>query len=221
MNLFFEKFKSHHVRNSDNSGFTLVEILVALMIFALVIVVALAALVKILDANKKAQTIQDAVVSLSFVTEAMTRELRTGSTLYCHTLAPNTDLSVTALSNQDVTDCAGVDGSTGNGAGFAFLSGRGGPSCNLIIAYEFVPNNAGGGFDGTFSFKKAIQSNCGDPLVFTPVVATSSVAITSYFIQVNNTQYPLTFIKLDGNAGTKESIRTQFSLQTAASMRTP
>ncbi len=67
----------------SSRGFTLVEMIVSLMIFSIVAVVALAALVKIIDANNKAQTIQAAVTSLSFSLDSMSRELRTGSNIHC------------------------------------------------------------------------------------------------------------------------------------------
>ena len=105
---------TRHLRSARRSrGFTLIEIIVSLMIFSLVVVVALAALVKIIDANKRAQTIQDAVVNMSFTMDSMTRELRTGSDYYCRIVSPGTDLSVTSLSAQSVSGCSSVGGTGG------------------------------------------------------------------------------------------------------------
>lgn len=59
-------------------GFTLVEIMVSLAIFSLVMVVALGAFLKIVDLNKRAQSVESAVNNLTFTIEALTRELRTG-----------------------------------------------------------------------------------------------------------------------------------------------
>lgn len=211
------------IHTTTLKGFTLVEIMVALMIFSLVVVVALAALVRIVDANRKAQTIQDAVVNLSFSMESMTRELRTGSAYYCKVLAPNTDLNVTSIPSQDISACNGTSVGNGTGVGFAFLSNRNGSSCRLINAYQIVPNmtGTGGTFNGTYSFEKATQDSCGATLVFTPVVSGRAMTITDYYLHMNDTEYPLAFIKLDGNAGTKVSGKTYFTLQTAASPRIP
>lgn len=202
-------------------GFTLIEIMVALMIFSIVVVVALSALVKIIDANKKAQTIQDAVVGMSFTMESMAREIRTGSTLYCAVLAPGADVSVTSLSSQSVGPCNGVTGNGGNGVGFAFLSTRtdaSNPSCRLINSYELVPDQSS---SGTFLFKKASQQSCGAALSFAPVIDTQSVTLTGYYLAVSNVQYPLLFVKMDGVAGTKENVKTYFTIQTASSPREP
>jgi prepilin-type N-terminal cleavage/methylation domain-containing protein len=203
----------------SHRGFTLIEMLVALMIFSIVVVVAMAALVKIIDANKKSQTIQNAVVNMSFTMESMTRELRTGSTYYCAVLPSGTDISVTSLSTQNVSACTGgVTGGTGQGVGFAFLSNISGGSCRLIKAYELVPDPSS---SGTFIFKKASQTSCGAALSFVPVIDTAAVAITGYYAAVSNVQYPLLFLKIDGASGSKESTKTYFTIQTAASPRLP
>lgn len=199
-------------------GFTLVEILIALMVFSIVVVVALAALVKILDANKKAQTIQNAVVNMSFTMESMTREIRTGSTLYCVILAPNTDVSITSLSSQNVSACSGITGASGNGVGIAFLSNTSGGSCRLIKAYELVPDPAS---SGAFILKKATQTSCGGALSFAPVIDTASMRISGYYVAVSNVAYPLLFIKIDADSGAKDAVRTYFTIQTAASPRLP
>lgn len=209
-------------------GFTLIEIIVALMIFSIVVVVALAALVKILDANKKAQTIQDAVVSMSFTMESMTRELRTGSAYYCKKWLGDSDLNLppsNSLSSQDIGDCNGVSSSVNNQAvGFAFLTNKTATNaggCRLINAYEIVPNLPGGSFNGTFSFKKASQTACNQSLTFTPVLDTNSLSLTGYFLQAKNSQFPLLFVRMDGNAGNREAVKTYFSIQTASSARIP
>lgn len=210
-----------------NRGFTLIEIIVALMIFSVVSVVALAALIRIVDANKKAQTIQDAVVNMSFTIESMTRELRTGSAYYCVTLGPGTDLNVNSISGQNVGQCNGVSGTSGNGVGFAFLTNRMGTNaggCRLMNAYEVVPDPSSA---GTFILKKAMQTACNQNLSFTPIIDTAAMSISNYYLKINdpdpssNNDPTLFFLKLDGSAGNREAVKTYFTLQTAASPRIP
>jgi len=208
-------------------GFTLVEMIVALMIFSIVSVVALTALVKIIDANKKAQNIQDAVVSMSFTMESMTRELRTGSIYYCRTLLLGENLNVSTLSSQSVSPfCNGVTGNStnGQGIGFAFLSNRvDSLGRRLINAYEIVPNIVNNEFNGTFSLKKASQTQYDQNIegLFVPIIDTNSLSLTKYYLQVNDTNYPLLFLKLEGSSGNRESLKTYFNIQTAASPRVP
>ncbi len=205
-------------------GFTLIEIIVALMIFSIVGVVALTALVRIIDANKKAQTIQDAVIGMSFTMESMTRELRTGSKYLCKTISQGFDLTIdngNTITQQNVTGCTGQGGGSATGVGFAFFTSQYDGTCPLINAYEIIPNVSGGAADGTYSFKKASQNTCAEALSFTPVLDTDSVTINNFYVQARNADYPLLFIKMDGTAGTKESVKTYFSIQTAASPRLP
>ena len=60
--------KYSRIRNqkpSSHRGFTLIEIIVSLGLFAIVAIVAAGALLKILDSNKKAQSIQNTMTNLS------------------------------------------------------------------------------------------------------------------------------------------------------------
>ncbi len=66
-----------------NSGFTLIEIMVAVTIFALVMVVAIGAVLSIVSANKKSQAITSVLSNLNFALEAMVRDLRTGYDYHC------------------------------------------------------------------------------------------------------------------------------------------
>src|ERR1035437_3022439 len=65
-----------------SSGFTLIEMLVSIAIFMVVAVIAVAALLKIVDANRKSQTLQDAVNNINFAMDSITREIRVGSDYY-------------------------------------------------------------------------------------------------------------------------------------------
>lgn len=194
-----------------NKGFTLIEIIVALMIFSIVVVVALAALLKIIDANKKAQTTQDAVIGLSFALESMSRELRTGSTIDCET---NTSKAFNQ-SNLAVTSC-----SADVGRSIAFRSTKpdsSDPSCRLIYAYRFVPK------DSYWSLEKAQQTNCNNPInssSYAPVVS-DNVTITEFNLGVTSDAVPTVYIRLTGYAGAAEKIRTYFTVQTASSPRLP
>ena len=62
-------------------GFTLVELLVAIGIFAVVVVIVSGSIASVIDANKKAQTITSVVNNLNFTLEAMTRAIKTGENL--------------------------------------------------------------------------------------------------------------------------------------------
>ncbi len=199
-------------------GFTLVEIIVAMMIFSIVAVVALAALVKIIDANKKAQTTQDAVIGLSFALEAMSREIRTGSNIRCETGSSGNFSNPSTFSPQACPSA----GNTNNLIVFRStkVDSSSVPPCRFVFAYLITGS-------GPYQLKKAEQmtagNNCSDifgPDSYSPIVP-DPVILTDYSIGVSGGTYPMVFIDLAGYAGVREQAKTYFNVQTAASPRTP
>src|SRR3989344_2142786 len=61
-----------------NAGFTLVEMIVAVALFAIVMVVAVAALLSLTAANRKAQAIQSVMNNLNITLDGMVRNIRMG-----------------------------------------------------------------------------------------------------------------------------------------------
>lgn len=199
-----------------SKGFTLVEMIVSLGIFSVVAVVALGALVKIMTANRKAQSIQAAFTNINFALEAMSREIRVGTTYRCS----NTTESYIASSLIPKT-CNINNGNTSVLAfKSAFKSTDG--SCNLAYAYRFI-------LDGSkFRLQKAEQANCfsatasGDSLTnasYRDVISSSGIVLQDYRLGVTDGVYPRVFIRLIGYAGDREGERTYFDIQTSVSQR--
>jgi prepilin-type N-terminal cleavage/methylation domain-containing protein len=64
-------------------GFTLVEMIVSVAIFATVVLIAVGALLSIIDANKKANSLRVVMENLNFAVESIARDIRTGSQYSC------------------------------------------------------------------------------------------------------------------------------------------
>ncbi len=64
-------------------GFTLIELMVAVTIFSLVVVMSLGAVVSILNANRKSQSLESVMSNLNFTLESMSRDLRYGTNYSC------------------------------------------------------------------------------------------------------------------------------------------
>jgi len=64
---------------SNKKGFTLIELMVSISIFTMVAIVALGAIITIIDANRKARTLSTIMNNLNFSVESMTRSVKTGS----------------------------------------------------------------------------------------------------------------------------------------------
>ena len=196
-------------RSSHGRGFTLIEMIVSLMIFAVVAVVALGAVIKVVSTNQKAQTLQSSITNMNFALDAMSRDLRVGSTFFCSN-------NISAIPSSGNTCSLGVTGSSG--AIIVFQSPKTAPgnsSCFLEYAYRFNPQGS------IVTLEKAQQSACGIWSAFTPIVSTSDVTITSYYLRLSTASYPLIYIEVSGYSGLKVLDRTYFDVETALSPRTP
>lgn len=69
--------------NKENKGFTLVEVIVAVGIFSLVMLVAMGAVLSIVGANKKAQSLHNVINNFNLAVESMVRDMRTGYEYVC------------------------------------------------------------------------------------------------------------------------------------------
>jgi len=227
--IFSNKINNNKTRESIGSvrGFTLIEIIISLGIFAVVAVIAIGALLKVLSANKKAQSVQDAVTNLNFAMDTMLRDIRTGSkydcttsvgiytptipTVPCDFQSPDTSAVIAFRSSDQAYDTHG--------------SPCIGSQQFLFYAYRFIqdPND-----QSHYLIEKAKQDNaCSDSWApsgssFQPIVSSQNVKIASYSLKViydSTYQYPLALIHLTGIAGAGTSTQTVFNLQTAASSR--
>lgn len=80
---FSQKNTLPRVRTVKTGGFTIIELLVAVSIFAIVMTTAVGTLIAVIRAGSSAQSSQALTTNLSFALDIMTRELRTGYRYYC------------------------------------------------------------------------------------------------------------------------------------------
>ena len=213
-------FKLQTSRRVDlrERAFTLVEMIIAMMIFTIVAVVALSALVKIISANRKAQTLQTSITNLNFALESMSREMRVGRNYNCGTGPFNSYQLTSSLA------CNGLVNSV-NGSYIAFNSTKvdspSNPQCNLIFVYSFVYKSSSDSYD----LQKGKQTGCSTAPSSYDSIVDPNVTIKSYYLNVTSTSpsnpYPLATIRISGYAGVKEREKTYFDVQTSVSARVP
>ena len=226
----------------NNHGFTLIEMIVSLGIFAVVAVIALGALVQIISANKKAQTLLATMTNMNFALDAMSREIRTGTGYYCWA-STGVNLVITPNSNNLVNSTAqgcpvndSAKGSTVTMTVIAFNSSRidngtwSPRSCNLVTVYRFISVLQGS--INTLHIQKAEQQSCGFQIQdadYADIFSTTNVTLDDYQFGVGPvdsggstlaSEYPFVFIRLKGYAGAKEKDKTYFDIQTTISSRT-
>ena len=201
---------------NKNKGFTLVEIIVSLGIFAVVALVAMGALMKVMDANRKSLSLKTSINNLNFALESMTREIRMGKNYSCSNNISALDFNSSNKLTM-VNNCLEVNYinfiSSPIDWYFAFNSARKDGNCNLINAYKYDSANN--------TLLKAEQISCLTAIPsFQPLIS-DQITIDTAAIELNNDSQPRAFIYVSGTSGVKAKDKTQFSLQTTISQRLP
>jgi type II secretory pathway pseudopilin PulG len=188
-------------------GYTIIETMISISLF---IVVVMAGMDSLLNANllhQKSQNMRSIMDNLSFVTEDMSRNLRTGTNFHCFlsgdTIPSTTDSSISAGKS-----CA-------TGWAIAFESAGGDP---LNYNDQWVYYISGGKIfkstQGPYGVSNFIQLTP-DEVVIDPV---SSFSVSGALPPPGDYQQPLITIHLIGSIILKNTT-TPFSLQTSVSGR--
>jgi prepilin-type N-terminal cleavage/methylation domain-containing protein len=77
-----KELKNKKIKKSQR-GFSLIEMIVAVAVFAQVMLIATGALLSMINANKKAEELQTVMGNLNFAVDTMSRSMRTGSGYDC------------------------------------------------------------------------------------------------------------------------------------------
>ncbi len=196
-------------QKTSQKGFTLIEMVVAVGLFSVVMLVAVAAILSIIGNNKKAQAINNVVNNLNFAIESMVRDMKTGQYYQCpQTTTAN--LSTDPILSTDPSYCSGAEASV---AFYSTLSGS-----DVPVEYSFVP---GGDDNGVYKPGYIAKSTNGDAPI--ELTSTTDVDIKSMKLYVNNpapgTGQPSIFLIITGEAKILDNQVTQFGLQTLVSQR--
>lgn len=71
------------ILRQTHRGFTLIEMIVSLGVFAVVVTITTGALITLIAGNQRFQREQNTTTNLAFALDSMTREIRTGYNYYC------------------------------------------------------------------------------------------------------------------------------------------
>jgi prepilin-type N-terminal cleavage/methylation domain-containing protein len=182
-------------------GFTLIEMMVATTLFATVMLIALGALLLLIDANRKAQALQSVMNNLNVALDGLVRNVRMGSQYHC-----------TAAGNVSVPlDCAGgLDY-------FSFEPFGGNPTDASDQWVIRVVTDAGG-------LKRIQKSVTGEGGPYFDMIA-PEVQIEEFKVYVTGSVQsdgvqPRTVFVLKGTAGAEKArTRTTFNIQASATQR--
>jgi len=187
------KTKASRVR-----GFTLVEMIVAVGLFAVVMLISVGALMSLVTANRKAQSLQSVINNLNITLDGIVRSVRQGSVYIC---------GGKDTTDPDCTDDPGAES-------FSFLSANG-----KTIEYQFNSTNS--------RIEKREVPGAFVPMT-APEVKINSVAFyvigaepaTVNGVQTGDFRQPKVMIVIKGTAGSlRESSQTTFHVQATAVQR--
>ena len=197
--------------NSNQAGFSLIEVLVSLSLFAIVVTMSVGTMVVLIDANTKAQFTQSIVSNASFALDSMARDIRTGTNYVCSNNLQMGD------NDASPSDCP----SPGGGAAFAFTEAGGSLTNGLNsnrIGFRYNSNSHGG--TGIGAIERKLSTNASED--WKPITA-DNVNITDFTFTVRHTdstdnRSPLVTIEISGE-GVSDFQNTQFSLRTTVTQR--
>ncbi len=183
----------------QTKGFTLVELVVAIALFAFVAVGAISAMIAVVDGNKKARALVGATDALGFALESMTRELRVGSNYSC----------------DGGGDCP--PGGGGPGSEIAFTTSEG-----SVMVYRL--NTGRLERCGSTGIDCPDPTNAANYVAMTG----SNITITDFDVYVQgsapspaDSEQPRATLVISGTAGNNPGIDSSFTIQTTVTQRFP
>lgn len=94
--------KFSRARKNNQSAFTLIEMMVAVSIFAIVVMIAMTAILSVVDSTKKAQSLKSVMNNLNFALETMTRTVKSGNKLTVNGGANGSTQSISSTENDKI-----------------------------------------------------------------------------------------------------------------------
>ncbi len=179
-------------------GFTLLEMLVAVSVFATVVTMSIGTLLAVSDAQQKILTLRITQDSLGYVFDTTGKEIRTGISYYCSTSVD--DFGTTPLTPSDCIN---------GGSSFTFLSG------GNKVTYQIRAGRMERVFMG------------GTPSQAISVLTPSGITITNLKFYVwgsppatsDDIYQPRVLIIMQGTAGVKQRTKSSINIQTMISQR--
>ncbi len=187
----------------QQQGFSLIEVLVSLSIFAVVVTISVGSLLMLINANAKTQQIQVLINNVSAALDGMVRDIRTGDAYQCANVS-SLDFVTANATPQDCPNGA---------ASFAFTESGGsltGPTGSHRIGYRFEVDN-----DGIGRIERKIESGNWMPITPASVnISELDFVLTNAEPLLGNEQSPVVTVYVAGFILGVDGGESSFSLQT-------
>lgn len=189
--------KTNKKRFNKKLGFTVIEMVVSLGLFSSVLSISVGALLSMINSNRKTQSLRSAMDNLNLATEEMSRSIIQGRTYHCGESGEIWKASSSCNSEGDTF--------------FAFEAHDGSSTISDQIVYKLDATNG--------RLQKSINSGTDFKDVTAPSIKIDNLKFYVYGSDPLNKEVPRVVITIGGTAGTKESTRSSFNIQTTASQR--
>jgi prepilin-type N-terminal cleavage/methylation domain-containing protein len=116
---------------NQQSGFTLIEMIVSLGVFSIVVTMTIGAMLVLVSNNQQIQGEQSVMTNLAFAMDTMTREIRTGYNYYCVSAGDNSGANnifndakeAETIVDEQTQSCPGGRGNDKQFQGLSFYEG--------------------------------------------------------------------------------------------------
>jgi prepilin-type N-terminal cleavage/methylation domain-containing protein len=183
------KLKVKRLKIKERRAFTLVELIVSVGVFSIVMLVAVGALLSLLAANQRAQTLKVVMNNLNLAMESMVKDIRVGTIYHCGT-----------GNYSEPADCSNGEST------FAFRPSGG--SAGDEIVYQL----SGGAITRTIGSGASVT-------ITSPDVTVEDIKFRVYGALFQDGEQPRVNIIIVGKAGVDEDTQTEFNIQSTATQR--
>ena len=184
-------YDSHHMKVAcTRGGFSLIELIVSVALFAVVMTASVGTLLALVSANQKAQSLKSVINNLHFALDSMARTIRTGQLYFCADSVSETVPSGTA-------DCA-LGGRT-----LTLTDDHG-----VRLAYRYE--------EGRIERRVGSEGFAG---LTAPEVVIDDMQFYVTGSTVGDTVQPTVTISIRGHAGAKPTTDSSFNVQTTVTQR--
>jgi type II secretory pathway pseudopilin PulG len=193
------------IKHLQNKGYTIIELMISISVFMVVVIYGMTSLLNANLVHKKSQDMRQAMDTLSFIMEDMSKNLRTGTTYHC-------DITQIGLGLNTPRSCASA-------GSIAFESAYGSTvNANDQWAYRIITTDGGATYNisrSTDSGSTWIQLNPAEMVI---TAASGFSVLGAEAPSASNQQQPFVTIRLAGSI-TYKGVVTPFSLETSVSQR--
>jgi len=215
----------------NQSGFTLIEAMVAIAVFTIVMVIGISALLNVNNTNKKSQSLRTVIDTINFAMEDMSRNFKLGSQYHCVSGSdplivqggvPNDFLALPQDCNDGThTGFLAASLEPTNGTPADQSAGLANAFDQVVYMFELLDSSIPGSGPDVCTLKKSLDGGVSFSTMLPPEV---HIACSASGFNVFNTSdgafaaSPRIVIRISGTVTYKEVV-TPFSLQTTASQR--